>query len=209
MNLESLWQTLGSLHGWEALAVTLGVAYLLLAVRESLWCWYAAFFSTAIYLWLFWQVQLPMESALQLYYLVMAVYGWYQWRHGGSQDSALGISTWGGRQHLLAIDLGHRAVHQGLAVYIALDVALPGQLTNQGYHPLSQRLALLPVLEIVVRALSLAFIHGLSTFLPGDEGIRRARIILPRPAEGKASRDYSRCRHSSPAAFPRRAIALQ
>ena len=103
MNLETLWQTLGNLHAWEALAVTLGVAYLLLAVRESLWCWYAAFFSTAIYLWLFWQVQLPMESALQLYYLVMAVYGWYQWRHGGSQDSALGISTWGGRQHLLAI----------------------------------------------------------------------------------------------------------
>tara|TARA_R100000900_G_scaffold102403_1_gene79426 strand:- start:107156 stop:107758 length:603 start_codon:yes stop_codon:yes gene_type:complete len=103
VNLETLWQTLGSLHAWEALAVTLGVAYLLLAVRESLWCWYAAFFSTAIYLWLFWQVQLPMESALQLYYLVMAVYGWYQWRHGGRQDSALGISTWGGRQHLLAI----------------------------------------------------------------------------------------------------------
>lgn len=103
MNLETLWQTLGSLHAWEALAVTLGVAYLLLAVRESLWCWYAAFFSTAIYLWLFWQVQLPMESALQLYYLVMAVYGWYQWRHGGSQDSALGISTWRARQHLLAI----------------------------------------------------------------------------------------------------------
>lgn len=103
MNLETLWQALGNLHGWEALAVALGVAYLLLAVRESLWCWYAAFFSTAIYLWLFWQVQLPMESALQLYYLVMAVYGWYQWRHGGRQDSPLGISTWGGREHLLAI----------------------------------------------------------------------------------------------------------
>lgn len=103
MNADSLWGALTSLHGWEALAVALGVAYLLLAVRESLWCWYAAFFSTAIYLWLFWQVSLPMESALQLYYLVMAVYGWYQWRHGGAQATPLSISTWGARQHGVAI----------------------------------------------------------------------------------------------------------
>lgn len=103
MSLEALWQGLTALHGWEALAVALGIAYLLLAVRESLWCWYAAFFSTAIYLWLFWQVQLPMESALQLYYLVMAVYGWQQWRQSGVQAAPLAISTWSGRQHGLAI----------------------------------------------------------------------------------------------------------
>lgn len=103
MNLEALWQALGGLHGWEALAVALGIAYLLLAVRESLWCWYAAFFSTAIYLWLFWQVQLPMESALQLYYLVMAVYGWHQWRQGSGAESSLAISSWSGQRHLLAI----------------------------------------------------------------------------------------------------------
>lgn len=103
MNLEALWQALGGLHGWEALAVALGIAYLLLAVRESLWCWYAAFFSTAIYLWLFWQVQLPMESALQLYYLVMAVYGWHQWRQGSGAESSLAISSWSGQRHVLAI----------------------------------------------------------------------------------------------------------
>lgn len=103
MNLDILRQMLGGLHGWEALAVALGVAYLLLAVRESLWCWYAAFFSTAIYLWLFWQVQLPMESALQLYYLVMAVYGWHQWRQGSGAESSLAISSWSGQRHALAI----------------------------------------------------------------------------------------------------------
>ena len=59
---------------WEGIAVALGVVYLLLAVRENLWCWYAAFVSTAIFLWLFWQVNLLMESALQVYYLVMAAY---------------------------------------------------------------------------------------------------------------------------------------
>ncbi len=38
---------------WEVIAVVLGVAYLVLAMRENSWCWYAAFGSTAIFSWLF------------------------------------------------------------------------------------------------------------------------------------------------------------
>lgn len=88
---------------WEASAVILGITYLLLAVRESLWCWYAAFVSTAIFLVLFWNAQLLMESALQVYYLIMAVYGWWQWQHGPQGDSELPISRWRGGAHILAI----------------------------------------------------------------------------------------------------------
>jgi len=119
MTASGAWEQLvagaTSLSGWELVAVLLGIAYLVLAVRESLWCWYAAFAGTAIFLWLFWQVNLFMESALQVYYLVMAVYGWYQWRHGGrggtsSQAAAraaaratLPIGTWSPRAHGYAI----------------------------------------------------------------------------------------------------------
>jgi nicotinamide mononucleotide transporter len=91
---------------WEAMAVLLGIIYLLLAVRESLWCWPAAFLSTAIFLVLFWNVSLLMESALQVYYLVMALYGWWQWRHGSKDEAAeteLAISSWSWQQHTLAI----------------------------------------------------------------------------------------------------------
>ena len=88
---------------WEAIAVILGVAYLLLAMWEKISCWYAAFASTLIFLFLFWEVNLLMESALQVYYLGMAVYGWWQWQHGGRDDSALPISRWSAPQHLLAI----------------------------------------------------------------------------------------------------------
>ena len=91
-------------HGWEALAVVLGIAYLLLAMRESLWCWYAAFFSTLIYLFLMWSVGLIMETALQAYYLGMAVYGWWCWRSGDARNAApLRITTWRWRQHALAV----------------------------------------------------------------------------------------------------------
>ncbi len=107
MNESSLSATLlqaaQAMSGWEAAAVVLGVAYLLLAMRESLWCWYAAFASTAIFLVLFWNVNLLMESALQVYYLAMAVYGWWQWQRGGAGHTELKISRWGSRQHLVAV----------------------------------------------------------------------------------------------------------
>jgi len=100
---STLGAAIAALSAWEAVAVALGVAYLLLAMRESLWCWYAAFVSTAIFLVLFWNVGLLMESALQIYYLAMAVYGWWEWQHGGSGQPELAISSWPTRRHLLAI----------------------------------------------------------------------------------------------------------
>ena len=99
----ALLQAAQAMSVWEAAAVVLGVAYLLLAMRESLWCWYAAFASTAIFLVLFWNVNLLMESALQVYYLAMAVYGWWQWRRGGTGQTGLAISRWDVRQHVVAV----------------------------------------------------------------------------------------------------------
>ncbi len=95
---------------WEVIAVVLGIAYLVLAMRENSLCWYAAFGSTAIFSWLFFDVSLVMESALNVYYLVMAVYGWYVWNKQPQKsalqnelNTKLPISTWSGKQHTLAI----------------------------------------------------------------------------------------------------------
>jgi nicotinamide mononucleotide transporter len=87
---------------WELAAVILGIAYLLLAMRESLWCWYAAFASTVIFLFIFWDVNLYMESALQVYYLAMAVYGWWHWQNGPTDSETLAISRWRAGHHLRA-----------------------------------------------------------------------------------------------------------
>ncbi len=65
----------------EWLAVILAIAYVWLAARQNVWCWAAAFTSTALYTWIFWQVSLPFQSALNVFYMVMAVYGYWQWHH--------------------------------------------------------------------------------------------------------------------------------
>lgn len=71
---------------WELTAVFLSIAYIVLAANNNKWCWPAAFFSTLIFAAIFYDVQLLMDSALQLYYLVMAVYGWWCWRQGKKYD---------------------------------------------------------------------------------------------------------------------------
>ncbi len=101
--IDTLTAAAAALSGWEATAVVLGVAYLLLAMRENALCWYAAFGSTAIYLLLFWHVGLVMESLLQLYYLGMAAYGLRHWRRGGDRGNSLPISRWTPQRHLLVI----------------------------------------------------------------------------------------------------------
>lgn len=87
----------------EGVAVLLAVAYLLLATRQELACWYAAFVSSAIFCHLFFDVGLPMASALQIYFLFMAVYGWWQWQRGGARGAPLRISRKPWQWHLLAI----------------------------------------------------------------------------------------------------------
>ena len=95
-----IFNTLGT---WENLAVVLAIAYLLLAIRENSYCWYAAFISTAIYTLLFWNVSLLMESALNVYYMGMAVYGWWQWQKGGAGHKGVNICRWPVTNHILLI----------------------------------------------------------------------------------------------------------
>ncbi len=76
----------------EWLAVGLAIAYVWLAARQNSWCWLCAFLSTAIYTYLFWQVTLPFQSLLNFFYMIMAIYGYYQWKKG--QQTSSGVQSW-------------------------------------------------------------------------------------------------------------------
>ena len=94
---------LTGLQWLEVLAVALAILYLLLAIRQNIACWAAAAVSTLLYLYIMYRAGLYMESVLQLFYLAMAGYGWYEWRHGGVGHGELKVSTWPLRYHVVAI----------------------------------------------------------------------------------------------------------
>ena len=90
---------------WEGIAVLLAIAYLVLAIYENIACWIAAILSTSIYIVLMFQVSLYMESALQLFYIAMAVYGWYSWQKGQGTGHALQVSSWLLSRHIVPLSL--------------------------------------------------------------------------------------------------------
>jgi nicotinamide mononucleotide transporter len=91
------------MSAWEGLAVLFGVAYILLAAKESLWTWLFAFLSTIIYTILFWEGALVSSSLLNFYYMIMAVYGFILWRNGGDDSEALEVTRWSLKTNILLI----------------------------------------------------------------------------------------------------------
>ena len=87
----------------ETLAVILAIAYLLLVIRQNIWCWICAGISSAIYVWLFIEARLYMESVLYAFYVGMAVYGWIIWNGSGKDDAELPVRVWPLKLHVVAM----------------------------------------------------------------------------------------------------------
>ncbi len=102
-NLQSIINAFLALSGWEVVATILGIAYVILAAKESIWCWPAAFISTLIYTALFWEGQLPMQAILNFYYMGMAIYGFMLWNKHSETDETLHVSSWPWHKHFIFI----------------------------------------------------------------------------------------------------------
>jgi nicotinamide mononucleotide transporter len=89
----------------ELVSIGFALAYLALAIPQSLWCWPAALISTAIWMAVSFDAKLYMDAALQVFYFCMGVYGWLQWRRGGADHAGIGVHWWSPRTHAVAIVL--------------------------------------------------------------------------------------------------------
>ena len=107
----------------EAVAAALGLVYVVLAIRQSPACWPAALVSTALYLIVFYRARLYMQATLQLYYIGVAVYGWWSWRRGAA----------GGRLSVSRVSWRLQAA--GLAAIAAATLASAGWLARESGSP--------------------------------------------------------------------------
>ena len=73
----------------ESIAVLLSIGYVILAARENIFAWLCAFLSVSIYIYLCLNAQLYAETFLQVFYLIMAVVGWYQWHFKKSKNQSI------------------------------------------------------------------------------------------------------------------------
>lgn len=89
----------------EWVAVALGLIYLLGAVAQWRACWIAGGISSALFLLVFWQADLPMQAALQGYYVAIAIHGWWHWGAKTNGAQGLEVKRWPLAYHGVALVL--------------------------------------------------------------------------------------------------------
>ncbi len=77
----------------ELVAVGVALAMVACNIRQIHWGWPLAIISSVMYFAIFWRSKLYGEAALQVFFAVVALWGWWQWLRGVRPDgSALKVS---------------------------------------------------------------------------------------------------------------------
>ncbi|MEI6176380.1 MAG: nicotinamide riboside transporter PnuC [Verrucomicrobiota bacterium] len=82
----------------EALGFATGAVCVWLVALNNIWNWPVGLANNIFFAVLFWKAQLYADFGLQGVYLILGVYGWWKWLHGGANHSLLPISRTTGRE---------------------------------------------------------------------------------------------------------------
>ena len=75
-------------HWLDMLTTALGLAYILLEYRASIWLWAVGFAMQSLGIVLYYQKGLYADCGMEFYYLAMTVYGWWNWTRKNSSLTA-------------------------------------------------------------------------------------------------------------------------
>jgi nicotinamide mononucleotide transporter len=64
----------------EPIAFVLAIIMVVCNIRQVQWGWPLAILSSALYVWVFATAKLYGDAALQILFIVLAMWGWWQWR---------------------------------------------------------------------------------------------------------------------------------
>lgn len=84
---------------WEWMGVISGILYVVFISYKKIIAWLFALISSLIYVYLCFKSQLFIETGLQFFYVIMAIYGWMKW-NSAKEEKEANIIRWKNRFHL-------------------------------------------------------------------------------------------------------------
>lgn len=81
---------------FELSAASIGLVAIFLQIKQNAWYWGISMVMVVMYIWVYIQAKLYADMSLQVYYLVVSIYGWWAWLFGGKKqkgESKLHVST--------------------------------------------------------------------------------------------------------------------
>ncbi|HEX7285837.1 MAG TPA: nicotinamide riboside transporter PnuC [Candidatus Angelobacter sp.] len=76
----------------ELLGFLTGALCVWLLVKENIWNWPIGIANNIFYVFIFFGSGLFADMGLQFVYIAIAIYGWWNWLHGGRNHSTLSVS---------------------------------------------------------------------------------------------------------------------
>ena len=117
---NTLLEAIRALTPLETAGFASGLLYVLLAARESAWCWAAGLVNVAAFFAISYKAQLYSDMGLQVLYLALTLYGTYMWLFGGSKQ----------KNEQLHISKTNRKTWTALLLLSLLGTLLMGYLLN-------------------------------------------------------------------------------
>jgi nicotinamide mononucleotide transporter len=74
------------------IAAVVGAISVYLSAREKIWSWPTAIVNVTLSAFIFYESGLYSDMGLQIVYLVLSIYGWHQWLHGGANRTELRVT---------------------------------------------------------------------------------------------------------------------
>jgi len=69
-------------HYIEIFGAISGLLYLYFAIRQKIWLWPLGLITSAVYVYVFFITRFYADMGLNIYYVVISIYGWYNWLYG-------------------------------------------------------------------------------------------------------------------------------
>ena len=79
-------------HWLDIVTTVLGLAYILLEYKASIWMWLVGFLMQALGIVLYYQKGLYADCGMEFYYLSMTVYGYWKWIRGSASKEVVPIT---------------------------------------------------------------------------------------------------------------------
>ena len=80
------------MNPYEIVGVTFGVVAVWLTTRQNVWCWPTGLVNVGLFIIVFGEARLYADMGLQVVYVVLCAYGWYEWLRGGPGHGRLAVS---------------------------------------------------------------------------------------------------------------------
>ncbi len=96
----------------EVLGAILGVLYIFFSIRQHILTWPTGLLTSVLYVLVFFKARLYADMGLQLYYVLISIYGWYFWLKGRKPDTGEKVPV-----RVSSIKLRYKLIFISLTLY--------------------------------------------------------------------------------------------